>query len=229
MIEWHETRIVWLERCGETIRMVLERPQGYEYRAGQWFRLALQTSQGEETKTFSHASAPSDPHIELATRTSGSSFKQAMASLAAGDTVRISPPGGRLRVPEGARRVAFLTGGTGITPVRSLMRDMKGGPDRPPEVLLVFGNRSPECVPFLDELLDMEGHGVRVVPVYEDAPGSVSAERGFITSGLVKRLLGGTSGWTFVVTGPPAMVTAMDSVRAELGDAAQSWTVERFG
>lgn len=230
MIRNHESRLLSTVPCGTGVATFrFERPEGYEYRAGQWLRLTLQTATGPETKTFTHSSAPGDPELEITTRLSGSPFKQALAGLAEGDAVTIAGPGGRLALPEGASRVVFLVGGVGVTPARSLLRDAAQRGRRFDDALVIFGNRDESCAPYLDELSSLGDIGVRVVPVYESAGPEWAGERGLVTAEMVRRHVDPADGRPFVVAGPPVMVEAMEAVLDELGIDDTRRIIERFG
>ena len=109
--------------CASTGVFRFSRPPGYSYVAGQYVSLTLETREGRQTKSFSHCDAPGDAETEVLTRLTGSAFKDALAALHPGDLVTMSGPFGRLVLPEGVDRAAFLVGGVGITPMRSIVRD----------------------------------------------------------------------------------------------------------
>jgi ferredoxin-NADP reductase len=224
-----DVRYLGHEPCGGDIRTLrFERPDGYAFAPGQWFRLTLSTPEGPLAETFSHCSAPSDPYLELTTRLSRSAFKKALAALEPGTTVHVLGPGGRLRVGDDVERVAFLVGGVGITPVRSILRDAEARGRRFADALLLFGNRDENCVPFLGEFEQMGDIGVRTVVVYEEPPAGWDGESGFITAETVRRHLDVADGRPLIVTGPPAMVTAMEHVLDQLAVPAGQRLIERF-
>lgn len=226
----YESRLLSTEPCGaEVATLRFSRPDSYAFAAGQWLRLTLVTDRGPETKTFTHSSTPADPELEITTRLSGSPFKRALAALAPGDTVTIAGPGGRLSLPEDAKKVAFLVGGVGVTPARSLLRDAGQRGRCFDDVLVVYGNRDPACAPFLGELEALDRIGVRVVPVYETAGPEWTGERGFVTAEMVRRHVDPADGRPFVVAGPPVMVQAMEAVLDELGIDNTRRIIERFG
>ena len=226
----YDVALLGQEPCGSDIRTLrFERPEGYAFSPGQWFRLTLSTTQGPLTETFSHSSAPSDPYLELMTRMGGSPFKQALAALEPGASAHIVGPGGRLHVADNVERVAFLAGGVGITPVRSILRDAKARGRRFADALLLYGNRDASCVPFLGEFEQMDDIGVRTVAVYERPPAEWSGETGFITAETIRRHVDVDDGRLFVVTGPPTMVSVMESVLDLLGIPVGQRLIERFG
>jgi ferredoxin-NADP reductase len=223
--------VAFLERtlCGSDIQtLVFERPSEYEFRPGQWMSLRLQTAEGPAARTFSHCSAPSDPNLEITTRIGSSAFKQALASLEPGTIVHIAGPGGRLSLADDLARVAFLAGGVGITPVRSILRDAVARGRHFDDAVLVYGNRDESCVPFQSELEAMEGIGVRLVVALERPPQDWSGEAGFITAEMVRRYVP-SDGRPFLVTGPPVMVSAIEHVLDELGISQERRIIERFG
>lgn len=214
---------------GETGTFRFSRPDAYSFQAGQHYILGLDTADGEQRKAFSHAEAPSDPETTVTTRLSGSAFKSALAALEPGDTVDFSGPFGRMLLDDGVRRVVYLSGGVGITPVRSLLRDAAAR-DLPRESVLFFGNREDRCVPYRDELraLAEEDARVRLVECFEHPPAGWGGAVGFITSALVREHLRPDDGWDFVVSGPPAMVDAMARLLDELGVPEDLRHEERF-
>lgn len=222
--------IIAHERCGEDIiTLRLKRPEEYEFRAGQWFRLVLQTPEGDEARTFSHASAPADPWLELTTRLSASAFKQTLAGLVLGDLVTVGPPGGRFSLPQDADALTFLVGGVGITPVRSMLRDAMQAGRTFADALVIFGNRDASCEPYVNEMLSMKSSGVRVVRVLERPGPDWRGESGLVNAELLGRhgALGGSR--SFVVAGPPVMVEAMLGVLDEVGVERDSVRFESFG
>lgn len=226
----YEARFVERERCASDVVTVrLTKPEGYTFIPGQWFRLSLDTAEGARTETFTHSSAPADELIELTTRMSGSAFKNALGALAAGDVVGMAGPGGHLTLPGGLTRVAYLVGGTGITPVRSMLRDAVARGRVFEDALLLYGNRDSSCVPFEHEFAAMEGIGVRMVLCFEHPDSAWEGERGFITADTVRRHLQLDDDRPFIVAGPPMMVPAMERVLDDLGIPDSRRMIERYG
>lgn len=205
------------------------KPEGYSFRAGQYWMLTLETAEGSRTKPFSHADAPGDPFIELGTRLTGSPFKEALASLRPGDEVGVSGPAGRLVVPEGVTRVGFLVGGVGCTPCRSILRDdaqRDGGLD----AVVFLGNRDEANIAYREELEGYASGGkVRLVHVLEHPSPDWSGERGFITTGIVRRHADPADpGRHWLMAGPPMMIEAMRPLLSALGIGPERYAVESF-
>lgn len=225
----HQVRVIEVAGCGsDTVTVKLERPIGYTFTAGQWFRVSVKVADASETRTLSLAAAPADGWLEFTTRLSPSAFKQAVAALAPGDSLEVSDAMGRLRLPS-EDRLALLVGGIGVTPVRSMLRDAVGAGRRFADALLVYGNRDTGSECYLEEFLGMAEAGVRVVRVLERPPAEWDGESGFITAETVRRHWSAEDGRPFVITGPPAMIGAMRGVLEELGVGEERVTIESLG
>ena len=225
----YEVRFVESETCAsDVVSFRFTKPDGYTFLAGQWLRLTLDTVEGPQTKTFTHSSAPADELVEITTRVSGSAFKNALGALSAGDTVQIAGPGGHLTLPA-VDRVAFLVGGTGITPVRSMLRDAASRGRVFDDALLLYGNRDSSCVPFGNEFTSMSGIGVRMILCFEHPDDGWEGERGFITANTVRRHLDSDDTRPFIVAGPPVMVASMERVLDDLSIPDSRRLIERYG
>lgn len=229
MSEKHQIALIDRSDCGsDVVMMRFERPAGFDFVAGQWLRLKLGTDEGEVATTFTISSAPGDGWLEIATRLSSSAFKRALDSMRPGQTAGMVGPGGKMSLPEGDR-VAFLVGGVGVTPARSMLRDAQQRGRRFEDALVVYGNRDPSCAPYLPEFEAMGAIGVRVVPVYQYVGADWPGEHGFITAELVRRYTDPNDGRPYIVAGPPAMVSVMSRVLDDLGIAQDRRLIEWFG
>ena len=219
------------ETCGtDVVTTRFSRPAGFSFVAGQWMLLSLLMGDERLTETFTICSAPSDDYLEITTRLTGSAFKTALTGLVSGDCVQVAGPSGRLELPRDFARVGFLVGGVGITPVRSMLREAVAAGRVFQDALLVYANRDASCVPFLGEFALMASNGVRMVLCYEEPSQDWTGESGLITAEMVRRYLRpGEDDRTFIATGPPQMVGAMERVLDELGVPTERRIIERFG
>lgn len=229
MAQDYRARVTATQSCGDDVLILtLGMPDGYSFRAGQWLRVTLPTTEGTQTRTLSIASAPADGEIVLATRLSDSAFKRALAGVASGDEITIGPPGGRLRLPEEALEFGFLVGGVGMTPVRSLLREARRQGRSLDGSVVLYGNRDETCILWRGEIEGLQEIGLRVTHVLEEPPSGWTGESGLIHEDMVKRLAPPT-GRTYVVAGPPAMVDAMVEILDRLAVPEELRMVEAFG
>lgn len=207
-----------------------EKPAGYDFVPGQYFSLTLSTRDGEQTERFTQSDAPRDPWMELTTRMTGSAFKDALAALRQGDHVEVRGPLGTLTLPHGETRLAFLAGGVGVTPARSIIRDTVQRRSSL-VVTLFYGNQVESCIPFRDEFdaYASENPDIDIVYVMAEPGPGWKGERGFITAELVRRRVDPSEGWFWMSSGPPAMLKAMRKVLDELGIPHERTKIESFG
>ncbi len=205
------------------------KPEGYGFLPGQYFTLGLDTREGRQSKPFTHSDAPDDPFIELTTRLTGSAFKNALVALSPGEGVAVGGPFGRPALPEGTSRAAFLVGGVGVTPARSVLRDARHRRTGL-EAVVFLGNQNESCMPYAAEFEAMHrvDSGIRVVNVLVAPSADWTGERGFISADIVRRYIDPDAGWHFVVAGPPAMVDAMSRLLDELAVPKERTSLERF-
>jgi ferredoxin-NADP reductase len=216
------------DECDGMRVFTFTRPEGYRFEPGQYRTITLRTREGVVTKAFTHCDAPGDEHSMLLTRMTGSAFKDALGALEPGAEVETAGPFGRLTVPEGVSRVAFLVGGVGVTPAASIVRDSVLRATGL-ECLVFYGNRAASCIPLR---ADFDGYAasapVRRVDVLSEPDASWTGERGYIDAALVRRHCDPLDGWHWFVSGPPAMADAMRAVLAALGVPAAAASFELF-
>ncbi len=211
-----------------------ERPGDYQFKPGQWFVIDIPGSHEPLTKHFTHSSSPTEPFLEFTTRLTGSDFKNTLDGLAMGTEVRMEGPFGAFTIREGLRKIAFLTGGIGVTPVRSILRSLAdgygGGMPEGLQLTILFGNVSEQTITFGDELAAIAGSlpGVRLVNILSDPSDSWTGHRGRIDREIVGAELPDASEWTYYVSGPPPMVEAMRNILSELEIPRKQMVLENF-
>jgi ferredoxin-NADP reductase len=215
--------------CSGTAAFSFTRPEGSTFVAGQTMAITLDTAAGRQVHTFSHCDAPADAESMLLTRLTGSPYKNALLALKPGDEVGMLGPMGRLTIGPEVRKAAFLVGGVGVSPARSILRDSVAR-DTGVEFIVFDGNLDETCVPFQDEFAGYERthQRIRFVQVLEKPGADWTGERGFIDAGVVNRHCDPLDDWHWYVVGPPAMVTVMEALLRELNVPAALATSENF-
>jgi ferredoxin-NADP reductase len=222
-----------------------ERPRDYAFKAGQWFVVTLPGPAEPWVHHFSHSSSPAEPFLEFTTRLRGSEFKNALDALAMGAEVDVEGPYGAFTLGEDPGQVAFITGGIGITCVRSILRWLAGfGAARaegtlppqvsprqmPSQIALLYANQSEETIPFREELREIEAAlpALRVVHVLSRADPEWPGYRGHIDLSILTRELAEPHLWNYYVSGPPSMGRSMQELLLGWGVHAQAIKLERF-
>src|ERR1700740_3058732 len=112
--------------CAETTAFYFDRPDEFEFEAGQFANFTLLGSVHLDlkgsTRSLSIASAPHERHLMVAMRLRATAFKQSLNSLPVGTELLLQGPYGWMTLSKnGLRPVVLLAGGIGITPFRSLI------------------------------------------------------------------------------------------------------------
>lgn len=193
------------------------KPANFQFIAGQALDLTLitppHTDAEGNTRTFTIASAPQDDDIVIATRLRDTAFKRVLASVPIGTEVQAEGPDGSFTLHQDVSKPAvFLTGGIGITPFRSIIRDAVARKLVHP-LWLFYSNNRPEDAAFLDELQRLADAtpSLHFVPTMTDMAKSHRGwhgDTGFIDREMISRRLP-FLGPRYYLAGPPAMVTAM--------------------
>lgn len=216
---------------GDLASFRFAKPEGFSYQAGQWFTITIPSPSGPMSKPFTYSSSPTEPFLQLTTRLSGSDFKNALDALTPGTEVTMQGVFGNFTLKPGLSRLAFLAGGVGVTPIRSILRFLADTGGAGLEVVVFYGNLNEDNIPFKEEFEEFERvlAGVRVVHVLMQPREDWTGYRGFITSEIIGRELGDPTAWTFYTSGPPPMVAAMRKALDELGVPKEQQVEENFG
>lgn len=188
------------------------RARGVRYLPGQFFFLTIKVGGQEAIHHFSFSSSPTDKgYIEFTKRITGSEFSQALNVLKHGDWARLRGPEGSFTLPRRQRKLGFLSGGIGITALRSMLRYISHK-QLPFDVVLLYGNSSLEEIAFRDELAELAaGHsGIRIEHVLSNPPGEWKGKTGYINSEVITELAPDYRERTFYISGPPKMVMALE-------------------
>lgn len=96
------------------------------YEAGQYAHLLIE-GETREVRELSFASAPSEDNLMLTMHIgSNTEFKNKMSKLSEGDEVSLFKIKGKLEFPQvNEKSYVFLSGGVGITPFRSILKENK--------------------------------------------------------------------------------------------------------
>lgn len=214
------------EIAKDTLLLVFAKPKGFEFRAGQFIHLELmdlpkKNHQGS-SRAFSLASAPFEKEILIAIRMRRplSPFKKHLRDLALGEEVKLHGPVGVFTLArETAKPIAFLVGGIGITPVRSMVLEASYKKS-PQKMSLFYSNNTPEETAFLEELASVNNPHYTFIPTMtklEESRQAWQGERGFITMKMIRKYLPPFRKALYYIVGPPGFVKAMEKMLGEAG------------
>ncbi|WP_156103611.1 ferredoxin--NADP reductase [Deinococcus sp. YIM 77859] len=167
---------------------------------------------------LSMASSPTRPYLEFAVRMSGSSFKRTFQQLQVGDEVLISGPAGSF-VIDPAEHLVLLSGGVGITPLKSIAEyaaDLR----LPMRLTLLYSNRDTSEMAYAQALAELAGRNplFRVIHTLTREPGTCwSGQRGRVDAALIQQHVVDLDRAVFFLCGPPGLVRGLHATLNELG------------
>jgi ferredoxin-NADP reductase len=225
------------EVADRTMAFHFEKPEGFLYKAGQFADFTLidppETDAEGNIRGFSLASAPYEKDLKITTRLRDTAFKRVMKDLPYGTQLKMDAPYGSFTLHNNAAIPAvFLTGGIGITVVRSILLEAihKAVPRR---IVLFYANRRPEDAAFLEELRTVAALNPHItfVPTMtkmEHARNTWAGETGYITKAMLERYIDDLTAPIYYSTGPASLVAAMRKTLNEAGVDDDNIRTEEF-
>lgn len=215
----YRVRVLEVIRRGEHATSVrFERPEGFTYRAGQW--AFVRFDRGAETLAhhLTLSSSPTEPFLEMTKGMTGHPFPEAFAALAPGDEVTIEGPRGRFTIQEGDEDAVFVSGGIGVTPLRSMAR-YAADTGLLFRILLLYSARTEADLLFREEFEELQRANPRFtlrVTLTHPGPGW-QGHAGRIDRAYLEEAVGDTRGRAFYASGPAAMVDTITATLGEMG------------
>lgn len=201
----------------DAVSIVLDVPRGsaarFGYQAGQFLTLLVRVDGREYRRCYSMSSSPAvgeDLRITIKRDRGGAVSNWLNDTAAPGDLLHALPPQGRFVLNDTGRNLVAFAGGSGITPVFSLLRTALVCGTR--GARLFYANRNRDAVIFDEALKTLEKrHADRFVLHHH-----LDDQRGFATQADIAAFVENTDGADFYVCGPNEF---MDTVRTALGAA----------
>jgi ferredoxin-NADP reductase len=143
-----------VQAIGPSVRIFrVARPRDFVFKAGQSVKLGLEPT--SVRRRYSIASAPHEPHLEFCVeRVPGGRFSSRLFELAVGDAVSLAGAAkGDFSLRADKRQHVMVATGTGIAPLRSMLRDaLEQAPAAEREFWILHGASHADELPYADEL-----------------------------------------------------------------------------
>jgi ferredoxin-NADP reductase len=211
-----------------TVSFYFEIPNGFSWTAGQYLHYKIEDGEADsrgQNRFFSIASAPFENTIQLTTRIyeDGSSFKKKLFKLSPGENIEVHGPRGDFLIREGISNYIFIAGGIGITPFRSIVKDLDHR-KLPMNISLLYANKNQEII-FGDELETIASKH----PEFEinyfisgakellEIASNIKIRPGRIDKNAVQLAVKEIDSTVFYVSGPETMVYYFEDLLADLG------------
>jgi ferredoxin-NADP reductase len=220
-----------------TMAFHFEKPEGFIYKAGQFANCTLinpaETDAEGNSRIFSLASVPYESELMVATRMRDTAFKRVLKTMEPGMEVMMNAPHGSFTLHNNQSVPAvLLTGGIGVTPVRSIVRQAIH--DKLSHRIIVFySNRKPEDAAFLDDLRESRTANpnytfVGTMTQMEKSSREWHGETGVISKAMLLKFMDDLTHPIYYIDGPPAMVKAMRQMLNEAGVNDDNIRTEEF-
>jgi ferredoxin-NADP reductase/Na+-translocating ferredoxin:NAD+ oxidoreductase RnfD subunit len=185
----------------------------FSYKPGQYMEWTLSHAKADsrgERRYFSLASSPTEPEIHLGVKfyKGSSSYKQALWRLNDKDVVVAAQLGGDFIMPDDPdRKLAFIAGGIGVTPYRSMLKYLLDRGEKR-DIAIIYAASSPSEVVYKD--------------VLEAARDQLGVDIHYhvnrrLTPELIARQIPDYEERLFYISGPRGMVVATKKALLELG------------
>jgi 3-ketosteroid 9alpha-monooxygenase subunit B len=163
-----------VEETPDAVSLVLELPPAWAYRPGQF----LTVRAAGHARSYSFSSSPltgEAPQITVKRVAGGAASNWICDTIRPGSTLECLPPGGTFVPASLDRDLLLLAGGSGITPVMSILKSaLHQGTGR---IALIYANRDRESVIFARELVRLRDDRLTVFHWLDDANGPPTLEK----------------------------------------------------
>jgi ferredoxin-NADP reductase len=211
------------EAAADVFDFVFSADRQLAFQAGQYIETTLPTVFSDNRgnrRYFTIASAPSEREIVLGVKfyNAPSTFKQALAKLKPGDSLLASLADGGFTLPRRKRaKLAFLAGGIGVTPFRSMIRELIDRGERR-DIVMFYANERAADIAYRDTFERAERDlGIRTVYTLAKAGPQPGFHNGLIDRRLIETEMPDWRERIFYISGPRKMVSAYERLLREMG------------
>jgi ring-1,2-phenylacetyl-CoA epoxidase subunit PaaE len=217
-----------------------ELKEAFRFKAGQHLSVRAQIGGEEVRRNYSLCVAPDEGLLKVTVkRIAGGVFSNWVGdNLKAGDTLDVMTPHGSFTVefdPAASHRYVAFAGGSGITPVMSLIKTaLKAEPES--RFTLFYGNRDSNSVIFLEQLAALKDRYLGRFELYHflsDEEGDVELFNGMLDRETCDEALDhlvndvqSVDAW--FICGPGPMMDAAEAAISDHGVAKDRIHIERF-
>jgi ring-1,2-phenylacetyl-CoA epoxidase subunit PaaE len=211
----------------------------YRFIPGQHVGIRTHIDGQEVRRTYSICSDADDSHLRIGVRMhdNGSMSQYLANQLQAGDSVEVLTPTGRFfaeSTPSAARTYCAFAGGSGITPILGIVRNLLAS-EPESRFMLFYGNRTTATIMFAEELLALKDRFSTRLSLYfilSREPQEVELFNGRLdrekVSLLGREVFQPQETDAFFLCGPGTMIESVRDTLLSLGVDASRIHAERF-
>ena len=215
-----DQKLVLLDRkeiAQKTMEFYFAKPEGFEFKAGQNVTLKLPELLFEDKRgpirVFTIVSAPHEEQVVIATRMSGSGFKETLKSMLLGSEIDFSGPRGKFYLQDSPPKAVFIAGGIGITPFKCMLLDATWNNTKQ-DITLLYSNRSLEATSYHKLFSDLsDNEKLTYVPTITKETEKIwQGEQRSINFEFITDYVSDIENSAFYLCGPPAMVEGITTL-----------------
>lgn len=227
---YHRLRVARvIEETADARSIVLEIPDAlherFAYRAGQFLTFRVEVGGQRLVRCYSLASAPGlegQPKVTVKRVVDGRVSNWMNDNVKAGDSLEVMQPAGVFCLRDRTTPIVLFGGGSGITPVISILKTALATGKRP--VKLVYANRDEASIIFAKELEALRAsHPDRLEIVHR-----LDVVHGFVDVARVVAEVGDRKQADFYICGPGPFMDVVEKGLESLGIARDQIFIERF-
>jgi len=230
-----DTKVIEIiKRSPDVKSFRFELKESMDFKPGQFLSVTITIDGKEKTKYFSFSNSPTEKgYVEFTKRITASPFSQALDALKAGNRASLKMSMGSFTFEGEYDKIALLSGGIGITPIRSICKfatDKKLSSD----MVLLYGNRREEDIIFRRDFDEMAALNKNFRAIYTLTSPDIDknawqGRMGHIDEEMIKKELPDYAERIFYICGPPGMVGTLSSIlRTDLKLPDSRIKVENF-
>lgn len=217
-----------VRETSDAVSLVLDVPEccstKYRYQAGQFLTLRVNVEGQELRRCYSMSSAPLEDELQITVKRDpgGVVSNWLNDQVAEGVEIHAAPPEGRFCLRDTADEIIAFAGGSGITPIMSLVRTALASSSR--RVRLFYANRSRDSVIFADALSTLaDEHADRLVVVHH-----IDEVGGVVTSSAVESFVTDAGAADYYICGPGPFMDTVEATVLAAGVPRDRVHLERF-
>lgn len=230
-MSYHQLRVAKIvQETPDARSFVLEVPaelaDKFTYKAGQFLTFQVPHEQGAFNRCYSLSSAPETDgkHLKVTVKrvAGGKGSNWFNDKLQEGGSLQVLPPAGRFVLKDGTAPLLLFGGGSGITPMMSLIKSaLKNGSRK---IRLFYANRDKGSIIFDNELLGLIANSSGRLEVIHH----LDAEQGLTKADEIVAAMKGFENAEAYLCGPGPFMTLVERTLNEAGMPRDKVLVERF-
>ena len=217
-----------VRETSDAVSLVLDVPERcsarYRYQAGQFLTLRVTVDGQDLRRCYSMSSAPLEDDLQITVKRDpgGLVSNWLNDTVSEGIEIHAAPPEGRFCLRDTTDEIVAFAGGSGITPIMSLIRTALVSSSR--RIRLLYANRSRDSVIFAEALSRLaDEHADRLVVVHH-----IDDDSGVVTPPVVESFVAGTDAADFYICGPGPFMDTVEATVLESGIPRERVHLERF-